>query len=73
MLNQYSSKSLESGCILSDLVTLVDHLRNHDFEDTQSKRILLATMLFTMSAEANLLRLESPFQILRNKKICETI
>ena len=34
MRNQYSSKVLKSGCILSDLVTLYQ-LRNHEFTGTQ--------------------------------------
>ena len=69
MWDQCSSKLLKSGCILSYLVT-VHQLRNHDCEDTQGKRDLLAGMLFTMGAEDNPLLIESPLHILR---VCETI
>ena len=67
MGNQCSSKILKSGCILIDLVALYQ-LRNHDSEDARSKSHFLAGMLFTMGAEGNLLQIQSPCQILRNKK-----
>ena len=60
MWDQCSSKLLKSGCILSYLVT-VHQLRNHDCEDAQGKRDLLAGMLFTMGAEDNPLQIESRF------------
>ena len=46
---------------------ILDQLSNHEFTGTQDKRDFLAGMLFTMSAEGNLLQIESPFQIFRNK------
>ena len=66
MWNEHSSKALKSGCILGDILTL-EPLSNHEFTCTHHKRDLLAGMLFTMSAESNLLQTKSPFQILQCK------
>ena len=62
---------MKSGCVLIDVVTL-DQWRNHDFVDTQSKRDFLVGVIYLMNAEGHLLQIESPFQILRNREVCET-
>ena len=50
----------------------LEQLSNHEFTCTQDKTDLLASMLFIMSAEGNLLQIESSFLILRSKKVCGT-
>ena len=50
-----------------------DQLRNHGFEETQSKIDLHTGMLYQMKAEGDFQQIESPFQILRNKTVFETI
>ena len=62
-----------STSILSDIVTL-EQLSNHEFKGIQDMRdLLVQKCFFTVSAEGNFLQIQSPFQILRNKKICGTI
>ena len=71
MWDQYSSKVFQSGRILGDIVTS-EQLSNHEFRSTQDKRDFLAGVLFAVSAEGNILQIESSFQILRSGKVCET-
>ena len=71
MWDQYSSKVFQSGRIRGDIVTS-EQLSNHKFTSTQDERDFPAGVLSTMNAEGNILQIESSFQILRSRKVCET-
>ena len=52
---------------------MFDQVLTHDFEDRKSKRDLLAGMLYQINVEGNVLQIESPIQIFRNREVCESI
>ena len=66
------SKLLESGCILSDLFSS-DQLSNHQFEDTHSKRELLAGKLHRIASRGQLLAVEVTLWDLANENGCDKI